>query len=135
MRCNGCGKLDAVVDFNGLCDACQVQLELDLAAGYDKECVHCGHTDNLVPHIIRDSKGGIMAALIGSDMDFCTNCENPWEGSSIDCEHCGTHEIWVAMNAALDRGDNEEGDRMWDSIVAIGDALDEAAGLMEEEDA
>lgn len=137
MRCKSCRRLDAVVEFNGngFCDSCQfrrVKLELALAAGYDKACVHCGHTDTLMPNIIRDNSGGVMAALVGSDMDFCTNCENPWEGSSIDCEHCGTHELWVAMNAAADVGDKEERDRLWDALVAVGDALDTAAGLVEE---
>lgn len=55
----------------------------------DRVCIHCGHRDTI------ESIGPIRpdgSALFSSSADFCTRCEAPWIGPSVDCEHCGTGE-------------------------------------------
>jgi len=38
-----------------------------------RECVHCGHADT-----IKSTNSGGMT-LWGSDVDFCTACDRPWD--------------------------------------------------------
>ena len=64
--------------------------------GLRRECVHCLHAE-----IIKPMMGGY-----GSNADFCTKCDSPWWGTSIECEHCGTAEVLGNINYSWIKWEN-----------------------------
>ena len=47
-----------------------------LENGRAMTCVNCGHTDTLKPL----DPGEGYPLMFGSDWDFCTGCDDPWDG-------------------------------------------------------